>query len=151
MAKAKGFFPIIAASAVSAGRRIYSIPMISISMGMYFFYYMIGSVYLIDAVMLDLEFSGVDVGLTIGDVLILIAAASLTLEMGKAADSINSGLTDMVLSIILAMIAWLCLFNLPGFASATWLILTALQTADAIGGSIVAVKSSRRDYGLGPQ
>ena len=117
-------------------------------MAMYLAYYLVGVIYMLDAVAFSPSFSGVEVPITIGDCLVLIGCGALMLEMGKAADAAASGLTDMVLSIILCVVAWLCLFNLGGFASATWLILTALQTADAIGNSIVAVKASRRDYGV---
>ena len=144
----KRIFPFIGAAAVAGIKRLYAIPMVGIAMAMYLAYYVVGVGSMMDAVAFSPSFSGVEAPITIGNCLVLIACGALTLEMGKAADAAAGGLADMILSIILCVISWLCLFNLSGFASATWLILTALQTADAIGNSIVAVKASRRDYGV---
>lgn len=135
-------------AAVSGIKRLYAIPMVGIAMAMYLAYYFVGVAYMMDAVAFSPSVNGVEVPITIGNCLVLIACAALTLEMGKAADAAAGGLADMILSIILCIVSWLCFFNLAGFASVTWLILVALQTADAIGNSIVAVKASRRDYGV---
>lgn len=133
-------------AASSTVKALYKLPTIGAAALVYALLYFVGVNYMIDAIVFNPVVNGVNVAITIGDILICMGTLALIVEMGKAADAANGGLTDAISSIILCVVMWLGFFNLTGFASTTWLILTFMQTCDAIGGTIVGVKSSRRDY-----
>lgn len=138
--------PLLTGTAGGLLRSIYKFPMIGISALIYMLFWLVGMSYMMDAVVFMPTINGVEMPVSVGTSLILLACVALMIEVGKAADAANGGLTDMIFSIVLCIAMWLALFNLAGFASVTWLILTFMQTCDAIGGTIIGIKSSRRDY-----
>jgi len=93
--------------------------------------------------------SGSKVALSLGDLILLIAGGLMVLEVAKSADTSHKALIDAGLSIGLMVIAWLVWLTVPMFGSATFLILTVMQTVDGIGGTLVSIQAARRDWGAG--
>lgn len=93
--------------------------------------------------------SGATVNLSLGDIILLVAGALLVLEIAKSADTSHKALVDAGLSIGLTVLCWIFFLTVPIFGTATFLILAAMQTADGLGGTLVAIQAARRDWGAG--
>lgn len=92
--------------------------------------------------------SGASVGLTAGGSLIFIAIACLILEVLKATATGTRSLIDQTLSVFLLGASGVAFLLVPAFGTIDWALLVALQLADVLLGTIVGIKTARRDFGL---
>lgn len=125
------------------------IPLLLIPMALYSVFALTGDMGATSTIISLPMISGDVVQLSAGDVLLCVAGALLIFEIAKAADTSSRALVDMALSIVLCVVSWLALFILPGYGTATWVVLVWMQTADAIGCTLVSVQAARRDWGVG--
>jgi hypothetical protein len=93
--------------------------------------------------------SGAKLALSLGDLILLIAGGLMVLEVAKSADTSHKALIDAGLSIGLMVLCWIAWLVIPMFGTATFLILTVMQTVDGIGGTLVSIQAARRDWGAG--
>jgi hypothetical protein len=92
--------------------------------------------------------SGAYFGLTAGGSLILIGIACLILEVLKATATGTRSLIDQTLSVFLLGAAGVAFLLVPAFGTIDWALLVALQLADVLLGTMVGIKTARRDFGL---
>lgn len=89
-----------------------------------------------------------EVGLTFGDLLVIVSLVFLALEMVKATSTGARGIGDLVLSVVLLCGSGILFILVGAFGSATFLILVLMQALDVIAGVVVSVKVARRDIGI---
>lgn len=92
--------------------------------------------------------SGAYFGLTAGGSLIFIGIACLILEVLKATATGARSLVDQTLSVFLLGAAGVAFLLVPAFGTIDWALLVALQLADVLLGTMVGIKTARRDFGL---
>lgn len=95
--------------------------------------------------------SGGDVGLilTNGDLFVLIGLFLLALEMIKSTNTRGFSLGNHGLSMLVFLIAIFLFILRDGFATPTFLLLTAMCFLDVLVGMLVTIVTARRDIGLG--
>lgn len=92
--------------------------------------------------------SGDRIGLTVGGGLIVFAVLMLILETIKSTATGVRAMMDHVLSVLLLMTGFALMLMVPGFGSLTFALLVLFQLADVVLGTIVGVKTARRDFGF---
>ncbi len=83
------------------------------------------------------------------DAVVCVGCATLLLEVMKATNTGAQGILDLVLSVVLLITAILAFVLIKGYAGPSFLILIGMQAVDVLGGTAVAIKSARRDFGIG--
>jgi hypothetical protein len=84
-----------------------------------------------------------------GDMLVLIGLFALALEMIKATNTRGFSLGNHGLSMLVFVIALFLLILGNGYATVTFLLLTAMSLVDVLVGMLVTIVTARRDIGLG--
>lgn len=85
----------------------------------------------------------------LGDLVLIFALVLLGLELIKATYTRGAGLADQALSVIV-LIVFLIEFLLVSKASSSlFFMLTIISALDVIIGSIVGIRTARRDIGFG--
>lgn len=86
----------------------------------------------------------------IGDFILLISLILLGLEVVKATYTRGAGLADQALSV-LVFVAFLIEFLLvPMAATSLFFFLTLISGIDVVVGTVVGIRTARRDFGFGP-
>lgn len=92
--------------------------------------------------------SGAMLELTMGDLLVLAGLVLLYVEIFKATRTSTASIVDHLLSMALFVICLVEVIVLPGFGTATFVILTLMTAIDVIAGFTVTISGARRDIGL---
>ncbi len=92
--------------------------------------------------------SGAILALTMGDLLVLLGLVLLYIEIFKATRTGTSSIVDHLLSMALFVICLVEVIVLPGFGTATFVILTVMAAIDVVAGFTVTISGARRDIGL---
>ena len=85
----------------------------------------------------------------VSDLLIMLAVILLGVEVVKATYTRGSGLADQALSMIVFIIFIVEFLLISKAATSTFFIMTLLSLVDIIGGSIIGIRTARRDIGFG--
>ena len=92
--------------------------------------------------------SGATLALTMGDLLVLAGLVLLYIEIFKATRTSTASIVDHLLSMALFVICLVEVIVLPGFGTATFVILTLMTAIDVVAGFTVTISGARRDIGL---
>lgn len=92
--------------------------------------------------------SGATLALTTGDLLVLAGLVLLYIEIFKATRTSTASIVDHLLSMALFVICLVEVIVLPGFGTATFVILTLMTAIDVVAGFTVTISGARRDIGL---
>ncbi len=92
--------------------------------------------------------SGATLELTMGDLLVLAGLVLLYIEIFKATRTSTASIVDHLLSMALFVICLVEVIVLPGFGTATFVILTLMTAIDVVAGFTVTISGARRDIGL---
>ncbi len=87
--------------------------------------------------------------LTNGDMFVLLGLLALALEMIKSTNTKGWSLGNHGLSMLVFIVAMGLLLVTSGYATATFLLLTAMALVDVLVGMLVTIVTARRDIGLG--
>lgn len=85
----------------------------------------------------------------LGDLVMLIALFLLGLELIKATYTRGAGLADQALSVIVLVIFLIEFLLVERASSSLFFMLTVISALDVIIGSIVGIRTARRDIGFG--
>lgn len=85
----------------------------------------------------------------LGDLVLLIALILLGLELVKATYTRGAGLADQALSVIVFVIFLIEFLLVEKAASSLFFLLTVIAALDVIIGSIIGIRTARRDIGFG--
>jgi hypothetical protein len=85
----------------------------------------------------------------LGDLVLLVALILLGLELIKATYTRGAGLADQALSVIVFVIFLVEFLLVEKAASSLFFLLTAISALDIIVGSIIGIRTARRDIGFG--
>ena len=92
--------------------------------------------------------SGATLELTMGDLLVLAGLVLLYIEIFKATRTSTASIVDHLLSMALFVVCLVEVIVLPGFGTATFVILTLMTAIDVVAGFTVTISGARRDIGL---
>lgn len=95
--------------------------------------------------------SAVEAGLVLsnGNVMVLFGLSALALEMIKSTNTKGWSMGNHGLSMLVFIVAMGALLIAPGYATVTFLLLTAMALIDVLVGMMVTIVTARRDIGLG--
>ena len=82
-----------------------------------------------------------------GDLLVMVGLFALALEMIKATNTRTWSLANHGLSMLIFVIAMGLLLVASGYATVTFLLLTAMALVDVLVGMLVTIVTARRDFG----
>ena len=85
----------------------------------------------------------------VGDLIMTLSIILLALEVIKATYTRGSGLADQALSMILFVIFLVEYLLVDKAATSLFFYLTLLSGVDVVAGSIVGIRTARRDIGFG--
>ncbi|MEZ5923453.1 MAG: hypothetical protein R3D57_03625 [Hyphomicrobiaceae bacterium] len=85
----------------------------------------------------------------LGDLIMFIALVLLGLELIKATYTRGAGLADQALSVIVFVIFLVEFLLVERASSSLFFLLTVTSALDVIIGSIVGIRTARRDIGFG--
>lgn len=85
----------------------------------------------------------------LGDLVMLVALILLGLELIKATYTRGAGLADQGLSVIVFVIFLVEFLLVEKASSSLFFLLTAISGLDVIIGSIIGIRTARRDIGFG--
>jgi len=86
---------------------------------------------------------------TMGDMLIIVSLLLLGIEVIKSTYTRGAGLADQAFSMVV-FILFLVQFLLdPNAATSTYFALTLMAGIDVVAGSIIGIRTARRDIGFG--
>lgn len=128
-----------------------ALPLLVFVVGFYHLIVLIGVAGLggITSVVLSLPLvSGATLALTTGDLLVLAGLVLLYIEIFKATRTSTASIVDHLLSMALFVICLVEVIVLPGFGTATFVILTLMTAIDVVAGFTVTISGARRDIGL---
>jgi hypothetical protein len=94
--------------------------------------------------------SGGQLGIGMGDLIVLLALVRLFLEVLKSTRTSTGSIVDHMVSTLVFVGALVMLLLVPFAGTATFLILTGITLFDVVAGFSVTIRSARRDIGLGP-
>lgn len=94
--------------------------------------------------------SGGQLGLGMGDLIVLLALVMLFLEVLKSTRTSTGSIVDHMVSTLVFVGALVTLLLVPFAGTSTFLILVAITLFDVVAGFSVTIRSARRDIGLGP-
>lgn len=86
---------------------------------------------------------------TLGDLMLTIGLALLAVEVIKATYTRGAALADQALSTILFVIFLIEFLLVPKAATSLFFLLTLMAAFDVVVGSIVGIRTARRDIGFG--
>lgn len=92
--------------------------------------------------------SGGVLGISFGDILVIVALGALFIEIIKSTRSATSSVTDNLLSMIVFVIYLVEFLLVAACATSTFFILLAIAFLDIITGFAVSVRTARRDIAL---
>jgi hypothetical protein len=92
--------------------------------------------------------SGATLELTMGDLLVLAGLVLLYIEIFNATRTSTASIVDHLLSMALFVVCLVEVIVLPGFGTATFVILTLMTAIDVVAGFTVTISGARRDIGL---
>jgi hypothetical protein len=93
--------------------------------------------------------SGVNWGITNGDMLIFVSVTLLFIEIVKSTSTGTSSILNHAVSMILFIVCLVEFLLLPNFATSVFFVITTLTLLDVLAGVIVTIVSARRDFGIG--
>ena len=128
-----------------------ALPLLVFVVGFYHLIVLIGVAGLggIGSVVLSIPLvSGATLALTMGDLLVLLGLVLLYIEIFKATRTGTASIVDHLLSMALFVVCLVELIVLPGFGTATFVILTVMTAIDVVAGFTVTISGARRDIGL---
>lgn len=128
-----------------------ALPLLVIVVGIYHLVALVGVAGLggIDSVALSLPLvSGATLALRLGDLLVLAGLVLLYVEIFKATRTGTASIVDHLLSMALFVVCLVEVIVLPGFGTATFVILTLMCAIDVIAGFTVTITGARRDFGV---
>ncbi len=85
----------------------------------------------------------------LGDLVMLIALILLGLELVKATYTRGAGLADQALSVVVFVIFLVEFLLVERASSSLFFLLTVIAALDIIVGSIIGIRTARRDIGFG--
>lgn len=85
----------------------------------------------------------------LGDLVLFLALVLLGLELIKATYTRGAGLADQALSVIVLVIFLIEFLLVEKASSSLFFLLTVIAALDVIIGSIVGIRTARRDIGFG--
>jgi hypothetical protein len=85
----------------------------------------------------------------VGDLILTLSIVLLALEVIKATYTRGSGLADQALSMIVFVIFLIEYLLVPAASTSLFFFLTLLSGVDVVAGSIVGIRTARRDIGFG--
>ncbi|MEZ5775657.1 MAG: hypothetical protein R3D33_13390 [Hyphomicrobiaceae bacterium] len=86
---------------------------------------------------------------SLGDLVLVISLILLALEVIKATYTRGAGLADQALSMILFVIFLVEFLLVDKAATSLFFLLTMMSGVDVVVGSIVGIRTARRDIGFG--
>jgi hypothetical protein len=128
-----------------------ALPLLALVVGVYHLIVLVGVTGLggLDNIVLSLPMaSGASLAVTLGDALVVIGLVLLYIEIFKATRTSSASIVDHMFSMALFVLCLVELLILPGFATATFLILTVMCAIDVVAGFTVTISGARRDIGL---
>jgi len=93
--------------------------------------------------------SGGQLGLGMGDLIVLLALVMLFLEVLKSTRTSTGSIVDHMVSTLVFVGALIMLLLVPFAGTSTFLILVAITLFDVVAGFSVTIRSARRDIGIG--
>lgn len=92
--------------------------------------------------------SGSNFSLGSGDLVIVLALVLLFVELIKSTGTSAGAIINHALSMVLFIVCLIEFLLLPGFSTATFLILSVMTLLDVLAGVVVTIVSARRDVSL---
>ena len=116
------------------------------------------AIYGIFALLFDLGFgdtafsvpmmSGATLGVTTGDLIIILAILLLFVEILKATRFGVKSIVDHMLSFVVFVGALIAFLMWPKAATSTFLLLLVICAVDVIGGFSISIRAATRDYNV---
>lgn len=91
--------------------------------------------------------SGTDWKITWGDLLLMFSLIMLCIEVIKATYTRGSGLADQALSIVLLIVFLVEFLLVPAATTSVFFLITLMAVIDVVAGSIIGIRTARRDFG----
>ena len=85
---------------------------------------------------------------TNADLFIVAALVLLLIEIIRATSVGDAAITNHGLSLGVLTLCIVEFVVLPGFATSTFFIITAMAVIDVVGGIVISIRAARRDFGV---
>jgi hypothetical protein len=92
--------------------------------------------------------SGAEWGISISDILIMLALVCLFFEIYKATRTGNRSIVDHMLSMVLFVGLLLEFILWKPFGTSTYAIFLMISLVDVVGGFTISIRTARRDFAL---
>jgi hypothetical protein len=90
--------------------------------------------------------SGATLGVTTGDIILIISVLLLFVEILKATRFGVKSIVDHLLSFLLFVVALVEFLMLPKAATSTFLVFLVICAVDVIGGFSISIRAAARDF-----
>lgn len=84
---------------------------------------------------------------TWGDLILMFSLIMLGIEVIKATYTRGSGLADQALSIVLLIVFLIQFLLVPAATTSVFFLITLMAVIDVVAGSIIGIRTARRDFG----
>lgn len=95
--------------------------------------------------------SGATWQLSTGNLFVLAGLLALGVESLKSAGTSRVSMGNHILSMVAFVVALLLFLLVPGFATATFFLLTVMAFIDTLAGMLVSIVTARRDIDVAPR